>query len=811
MAEAVHIGEFVIESVLGEGGMGRVYRARQVALDRWVALKVLSGAQSNRNFVDRFLREARSAARLVHPNIIQVYSVGDQGGIPYFTMEYVEGEDIEHLLRPGAGDPFSMDEVIEIIRSVTKALGLASEHGIVHRDIKPANVMVTKTGLVKVMDFGLAKGAVADTDHALTQQGLIVGTPAYMSPEQGASKVLDFRADQYSLGCVMYECITGQPPFKADNVASLIFKHMYEPTEAINTLRADCNPEIDAVCMKMLAKKPEDRYTTPSDLLEALAKVPCNSNLAEITLAKRVTKLLQTRKRKAAPVITKESVISAPTQAKDVVKPSAPTVVTPPPVANSQSIDTTAPTLPPTRTPHPESPVPLPRPVISEAPAGFLKAKPAAAATPASPATPSAPVPAAPARSFITQKRPAMASQQQEGQVAAATPMPAPPPSGLLSPVPKPMMTPLPIPRPAGSGGTPVPASLSGRTPIPGSGSRLGMAAAKVHEIFQKLPDGRWSYRLDQGRCTFAEGLAHDVPVSSLAIPEGLGDCVLCSNWNKRTGCAVAFNQELESQNRYRGLKLYTEQAITWSGAGRFDKAIVLLDNYVKANPDDPEGYRELARIYDRPEYREKDKRRAIVLYARFAELAKQRGGFTQVEISRAEERMASLKAANHESRSSGLQSGVGIPFQCFYRGGIICFAYGVISQERILIARAGEMDPDSGIQASEMGGAVTKATSIFRRFMSESAKKEQQAQVKKELQRLAALPPETLVTDSAKVLALPMEQITGVAMSIDNAVNIRNVKINTPQQNHELLFTESGSFRADQCYALIRRKLSKK
>jgi serine/threonine-protein kinase len=772
MSEAVHIGEFVIESVLGEGGMGRVYRARQVALDRWVALKVLSSAQNNKNFTDRFLREAKSAARLVHPNIIQVYSVGDQGGIPYFTMEYVEGEDIEHLLRPDAGGPFSMDEVMEIVRSVTKALALASEHAIVHRDIKPANIMVTKSGLVKVMDFGLAKGAAAtDTDHALTQQGLIVGTPAYMSPEQGASKPLDFRSDQYALGCVMYECLTGRPPFKADNVASLIFMHMYEQAEAIASLRPDINAALESVCMKMIAKRAEERFQTPLDLLEALAGVHCNSNLAEVSLARRVTKLMQARKQKVpAAALVREDVLPAP-----AAKPPSGTEPPPAPAA-----------LPSAKT--------------------VAHATPGAATPPPAP-EPQTPPPQQPARGLKRIEKPA-------GQAPAPTPTPAPqtppprpppPPSALTS-----LHTPLPQALPGSSSRLPTAGISGSRLSLAGSGSRLALMS-KINETFQKLQDGRWSYRLNQGRCPFSEGLAREVPAKALTTPhEGLGDCVLCNNWNKRTGCAMAYNQELEAQNRYQGLRLHTEQAITWSGAGRFDKAIALLDNYVKTFPDDPEGYRELARVYDRPEYKEKDKRRAVVLYARFAELARQSGRFTQVEISRAEERMAAVRAAGMDSRGSDIHSGFGIPFQCFYRGGVICFAYGVITPDRLLIARAGDVDPDTGIQASEMGGAMTKATSIFRRFMSENAKKEQQAQVKKELVRLASLPPDTLASDASKIISLGMEQVTGVAMSVDSAVNIRNVKINTAQHNHELLFTESGSFRADQCYALIRRKINK-
>src|SRR5207247_2983767 len=134
--------------------------------------------------------------------------------------------------------------------AVTKPLAVAMDHGIVHRDIKPANIMVTRTGLVKVMDFGLAKGVA---NESVTQAGLVVGTPAYMSPEQGASRAVDTRSDIYSLGCVMYNCICGQAPFTAENVASLLYKHMYEPPDPMTKFRPDVNPDIEKTCLKMLA------------------------------------------------------------------------------------------------------------------------------------------------------------------------------------------------------------------------------------------------------------------------------------------------------------------------------------------------------------------------------------------------------------------------------------------------------------------------------------------------------------------------------------------------------------------------------
>ncbi|HYF50559.1 MAG TPA: protein kinase [Planctomycetota bacterium] len=751
-ADPMRFDEYICESLLGEGGMGRVFRARQVALDRWVALKILPRAKENQTFIDRFYREARSAARLLHPNIIQIYTVGEKDGIPYFAMEYVEGEDVEHLLRPDAGDPFTVDEVIEIVRSVAKALAMATEHGIVHRDIKPANIMVTRSGVVKVMDFGLAKGAA--TDHSLTQQGLIVGTPAYMSPEQGASKGVDARSDIYSLGCVMYECLAGKQPFGADSVASLIFKHMYENPEPLANVRPDVPPEVESICQKMMAKNPADRHQTPSDLLEALAQVPVNSSLAEISLAKRVQKMIAARKPKAATAIKPEDLGLTPkngAEAPAAAAPAAPPPPPPPPVAHA--------------TPAPRNATPSPIP---------------AHATP----LPPAPKPSSANPHLSPMPRPATAARAE--------------------------LTPIPAKRPSGTLGTPIPGSVP-PPPVSSSGSRSPVPAIVsrtrgVHEAFVKLADGRWAYKLDLGRCPFAEGLAAEAPTPISSKPEGLGDCLLCSNWNKRSGCAVAYSQELDVTGRYRGLRLAAEQAIAFAGAQRYDKAINTLDAYVKTNPDDPEGYRELARIYDRPEYKGKDKRRAIVLYQRFIELARRVSGFSAVEITRAEERVSALKTATPDTQS-GSHAGIGIPFACFYRGGIICFGFGLMTGERLILARAGDVDPESGIQASEMGGAVTKATSIFRRFKSEAAKKEEQAQVKKELLRLSNLAPDQLQRDPARVLSIAFDQIVNVGMTVDNAVGIRCIKISTQQGNHDLLFTESGAYRADQCYALIQRK----
>jgi serine/threonine-protein kinase len=786
-------GGFIVDSLIGEGGMGKVFRARQVDLDRWVALKVLPRARENKTFVERFYREARSAARLVHPNIIQIYTVDQIEEIPFFAMELVEGDDLEHLVRP-PNPSLTMDETIEVIRSVGKALMVAAEQGIVHRDIKPANVMITRTGLVKVMDFGLAKGI----DNSMTQAGLIVGTPAYMSPEQGASKPVDTRSDIYSLGCVMYEVMAGQPPFQAENVAALIYKHMYENPPAFAALGKSVNPEIEKICFKMMAKNVVDRFQTPRELLEALSLIPSNSSLSELSLAKRAEEAIQKRKQKAMnkTMVTPEGFLGlAPKDESTLGPPASAGAVT-------RQIHTPPPVPVP---PAPQSPIPAPRSPL-QAPPPAAQARPPVASPPASTAPfypPSAPPPsAAPAARPSAPPAPVAAPSKDPSSAIVRRPAPS-----------RPQSTPS-INQPVGTSSGAVPSTvLFSSAPASGvprarSDSSLFRAQTRM-DMFQKLPDSRWTYRIDLGRCALAEGLAADLP----ALPPtatGLGDCLLCSNWNKRTGCAVAVCQDMERSGRYKGLKLLSEQSLIWAGCGRFDRALDLLDTYIKNFPEDPEGYRELARLYDRPDYRGRDKRRMIVLYQRFAELAKAKGTYTPLEITRAEERAATLSAAPPESKSSLILPGEAIAFHCFYRSALVCFGYGLLTQEGLTFVRAGEVDPESGIVAADMGGAVGRATTIFRRFKSEQAKKEEQAVVKRELSRLSELSVEALQKEVTRVLTLTYEQMTSADMSVDTFVKIHCISIKVGTQSHQLLFTEGSGFKAEQVNELVKRKLLK-
>lgn len=260
------LGDFELERKVGQGGMGEVWLARQVSLDRPVAVKVLPKSLANQdNFIERFQREAKAAASLVHPNVLQIYSFGVSEGTPYFAMEFVEGEDLQQRMRR-SDSRLDWAEMARIMIGVGSALAAAHEKGLIHRDIKPSNVMIDKSAQVKVMDFGLAK-ATTGGNKSLTSAGLIMGTPNYLSPEQGRGDPLDGRSDLYSLGVVLYELLTGQLPFRADTPAGLIFKHVYEPPPPPGELNPAAPKFLVEICLKLLEKDPDDRYKSANEFL----------------------------------------------------------------------------------------------------------------------------------------------------------------------------------------------------------------------------------------------------------------------------------------------------------------------------------------------------------------------------------------------------------------------------------------------------------------------------------------------------------------------------------------------------------------
>ena len=269
---ASEIPGFLLESVLGEGGMGVVVRARELALDRLVAIKFMTGPPDP-SAAERFLREARVAATIEHPQVVRVYSFGTEGSRPYIVMQYIEGETLaQRIARRG---PLPIAQALRVASETAEALRAAWEHQVVHRDVKPSNILLDARGRAHVADFGLAK-PIGGTDSSLTVTGSFVGTPYYTSPEQAEAKPLDFRADMYSLGIILYEMLTGERPFDGSSPAGVIAKHLREPLPSPRRLRPDLPKELEALLVSMTAKSPDERplsYTALLATLDEIARV----------------------------------------------------------------------------------------------------------------------------------------------------------------------------------------------------------------------------------------------------------------------------------------------------------------------------------------------------------------------------------------------------------------------------------------------------------------------------------------------------------------------------------------------------------
>ncbi|MHC4780309.1 MAG: serine/threonine-protein kinase, partial [Planctomycetota bacterium] len=301
------VGSYKLEEKIGQGGMGAVYRSVHVKLGREAAVKILPTAMvaDNPQFAQRFVVEARAAALVNHPNIVQVYDTGEQDGVHYIAMEFVRGMSLKEFLRKKVY--LSESEAITITLQAAKGLGEAAQLNVIHRDIKPANLMVTDKGGVKVADFGLAKNLSSDVN--VTYSGQILGTPAYMSPEQGEGEQADFRSDIYSLGISFFEMLTGQKPYQAETPVGIMMKHCMEPIPDPRKIRTTIDQSVVKVLTRMMSKKPDERYASYGDLVEAL------------TAAKKVVDAGGTKKK----------------------RPSKPLRVPPPPV---QDEALTPPTLP---------------------------------------------------------------------------------------------------------------------------------------------------------------------------------------------------------------------------------------------------------------------------------------------------------------------------------------------------------------------------------------------------------------------------------------------------------------------------------
>jgi tRNA A-37 threonylcarbamoyl transferase component Bud32 len=269
------LGSYVIVGWLGEGGMGQIFKARHRRLKREVALKVIRPHQlANPEALQRFQREARAAARLAHPNIVQVYDAAESDGRHYLVMEYVDGKDLADLVRDRG--PLPVPLACEYIRQASLGLQHAHERALIHRDIKPANLLVTADGTqVKLLDLGVARVQLPDDPDSavsdLTQTGAVMGTPAYLAPEQARDpRHVDIRADIYSLGCTLYHLLTGQVPFRGVTLAEVVLQHQLEEPTPIDEARPGIAAEAQTVLRKMMAKRPEDRYQVPAEVVEAL-------------------------------------------------------------------------------------------------------------------------------------------------------------------------------------------------------------------------------------------------------------------------------------------------------------------------------------------------------------------------------------------------------------------------------------------------------------------------------------------------------------------------------------------------------------
>jgi serine/threonine-protein kinase len=263
---------YKIEQIIGRGGMGVVYKATDTQLDETVAIKTLPGDVMSRSPEDleRFKREIRLARKITHRNVLRTYDYGEAEGVYFISMEFVRGYTLAELLDEAPQRQMPARASVGLTRQICRGLQAAHEQGIIHRDIKPQNVLIDAKGEVKLMDFGIARMAEAAETAAMTQQGLIVGTPHYMSPEQVQGKQLDARSDVYSMGVLMYEMLVGRRPFESSSLTGVLTAHITEKAKPPIDLRPDIGRAVNTIVMKCLAKDPKERYADAGALLADL-------------------------------------------------------------------------------------------------------------------------------------------------------------------------------------------------------------------------------------------------------------------------------------------------------------------------------------------------------------------------------------------------------------------------------------------------------------------------------------------------------------------------------------------------------------
>jgi serine/threonine-protein kinase len=261
------LGNYLLEELVGRGGMGQVFRARDEILHRTVAVKVVAlELSSDPRFNERFMREARALASLNTPYITQIYSVSQNEVPAYFAMEFVEGRTLRQYLEEKR--TLSVDDALDVFHQIVLGLSAAAQKGVIHRDVKPENVMLTHKGDVKLTDFGLVKSA--EVDARTTTVGMIFGTPYYMSPEQARGEEIDFRADMYSAGALLFEVLTGEPPFHGPTALNILYRHQEDPLPTLQQIGHTFPTRVYSIIERLMAKKREDRYGNYDELVRAI-------------------------------------------------------------------------------------------------------------------------------------------------------------------------------------------------------------------------------------------------------------------------------------------------------------------------------------------------------------------------------------------------------------------------------------------------------------------------------------------------------------------------------------------------------------